>query len=133
MRRSYGMTIGELAHERLTYSIIGAFFDVYNELGYGLLESLYMAALELELRARGHRVAREVLVPVFYKGREIGRQRIDMVVDETVIIEGKATRRLPAIAKRQTYSYLCASRLRVALLLHFGPKATHYRINRRAA
>ena len=66
-----------LAHEDLTFSVIGAFFEVYRELGFGFLEHLYVMALERELRARGHQVGREIWVPVLYKGEQIGRQRLD--------------------------------------------------------
>jgi hypothetical protein len=69
------------AEERLTYSVIGAFFEVYNTLGFGLSEHLCVMALEQELFERGHRVAREVGVDVWYKGRVLGHQRIDMIVD----------------------------------------------------
>ena len=54
------MARNELIEERLTHSVIGAFYEVYNTLGYGFLEHLYKAALERELRDRGHRVGREV-------------------------------------------------------------------------
>jgi len=117
----------ELLDERLTYSIIGAFFDVYNYLGFGFLENIYKNALERELRARGHRVAREVYVAVMYKGDVIGRQRIDMIVDERVIVEVKSTQILQPIATRQLQSYLHATKLRVGLLLHFGPAANYHR------
>jgi GxxExxY protein len=55
----------ELLEERITHSIIGAFFEVYNTLGFGFLEHIYVMALERELLARGHRVSRQVGVPVF--------------------------------------------------------------------
>src|SRR5688572_7563203 len=86
-----GMARNELIHERLTYSIIGSFYEVNNTLGFGFFESVYMAALERELLARGHRVEREVWVPVWYKGEVVARQRVDMIVDETVVVEAKAT------------------------------------------
>ena len=117
----------ELLDERLTYAIIGAFFDVYNYLGFGFLENIYKNALERELRARDHRVAREVYVPVYYKGDLIGRQRIDMIVDERVVVEAKSTYALQPIAVRQLRNYLRASNLRVGLLLHFGPAANYER------
>jgi GxxExxY protein len=81
----------KLIHEALTRSVIGAFYEVYNQLGFGFLEHIYMKALERELRARGHKVAREVWVTVYYKGEELGRQRVDMVVDEKLVVEGKST------------------------------------------
>ena len=85
------MAIGELIEERLTYSVIGAFFEVYNTLGFGFLEHVYVLGLEYELSARGHRIAREVSVPVLYKGIELARQRLDMVIDGRLVIETKAT------------------------------------------
>ena len=75
----------------LTFSIIGAFFEVYNALGFGFLERIYVQALEIELRLRGHRVAREVPVLVHYKGFDLSGQRLDMVIDETVVIETPAS------------------------------------------
>jgi GxxExxY protein len=63
------MTENSLIEEALTYSVIGAFFEVYNTLGFGFLEHLYVLALERELIARGHRVRREVWVDVTYKGK----------------------------------------------------------------
>jgi GxxExxY protein len=89
------MARDELVLERLTFSIVGAFYDVNNTLGFGFLEHLYVAALERELLDRGHRVAREVYVPVFYKGIMLGRQRLDMIVDERVVVETKSTYELP--------------------------------------
>ena len=118
----------ELIEEELTHSVIGGFYEVYNTFGYGLLEQVCMAALERELRARGHAVGREVHVPVFYKGEEIARQRIDMIVDERLVVEAKATQELHKSASRQVYNYLRAARLQIGLLLHFGPEPSFYRI-----
>lgn len=122
------MVRNELLDERLTYSIIGAFFEVYNTLGFGFMERVYAMALERELRSRGHRVGREVYVPVFYKGEELTRQRLDMVADGRVVVEIKSTLHLHPAAERQLYNYLHATTLRTGLLLHFGPEAKHYRV-----
>ena len=119
---------GGLAAVACTQSIISAFFEVYNVLRFGLLESAYRAALALELQQRGHEVAREVSVRVFYKGHPIAWQRVDLLVDNTVIVEVKSTAKLPSIAVRQLYSYLHATRIEVGLLLHFGPEAKFYRL-----
>jgi GxxExxY protein len=118
----------DLLEEQLTHSVIGAFFEVYNNLGYGFLEHVYSLALECELRARGHTVAREVSVRVMYKGAELAVQRIDMIVDGKLVIEIKSTHRLHRGAARQVYNYLCATRLEVGLLLHFGPQPEFYRL-----
>jgi GxxExxY protein len=122
------MSDHELIERWLTDSVIGAFYEVYNSLGFGFLEQVYMAALERELRARDHAVAREVWVPVHYKGEEISRQRIDMVVGERLVIEAKSTQDLHKSAPRQVYNYLRATRLQVGLLLHFGPEPAFYRL-----
>ena len=117
-----------LVHEQLTRSVIGAFYEVYNTFKHGLLESLYLAALERELLDRGHRVARECAVRIIYKGEEIGWQRLDMVVDNVLIVEAKSTSVLHESAARQLYTYLRATNLEVGLLLHFGPKAQFFRL-----
>src|ERR1700694_3612317 len=112
----------ELIEEALTHSIIGAFFGVYNTLGFGFLEHVYVMAVERELRARGHDVAREMCVRVIYKGEDLAAQRLDMIVDAKVIVEVKATAELHKYAPRQLYNYLKATNLEVGLLLHFGPE-----------
>lgn len=112
----------QLHEEDLTYSVIGAAFEVYNALGYGFLEHIYVKALERELRDRGHRVSREYAAMVFYKGEELASQRLDLVVDEKLIVEAKATQRLAHEAPRQLFNYLRATSFQVGLLLHFGPK-----------
>ena len=122
------MTADALLEEALTYSVIGAFFEVYNTLGFGFLEHIYVLALEKELIARGHRVRREVWVDVMYKGQRLGRQRLDMIVDDKLIVEVKSTYELRKEEARRVYSYLHATKLEVALLLHFGPEAKFYRM-----
>lgn len=117
----------QLLHEALTESVIGAFFDVYNILDFGFLEHVYSAALERELRSRGHSVGREVGVEVMYKGEEIASQRLDMVVDDCLVVEIKSTMLLPPTAKRQLLGYLRATRIEVGLLLHFGPEPKFHR------
>ena len=116
-----------LVHEALTRSVIGGFYAVYNELGYGLLEAGYRNALEAELESRGHSVAREVAFIVRYKGKPIALQRIDMIIDGKLVVEIKSTEKLAQSAHRQLLSYLKASELEVGLLLHFGPEAKFHR------
>ena len=116
-----------LIERNRTHSIIGAFYDVYNTLGFGFLESVYAAALERELIARGHQVAREYAVQVMYKGEPIGFQRVDMVVDHRIVIEIKSTPVLAPTAQRQLFNYLRGTSLDVGLLLHFGPAPKFYR------
>jgi GxxExxY protein len=118
-----------LIEERRTRSIIGAFYEVYNTLGFGFLEKVYQNALERELCTRGHVVEREVQARVAYKGGEIARQRLDMVVDDRVIVEIKSALLLHPSAVRQVLSYLKATAYDVGLLLHFGPKPAFHRLD----
>jgi GxxExxY protein len=111
-----------LYEEALTESAIGAFFYVYNTLGFGFLENVYVNALQYELTERGHKVARQFGVCVRYKGRAIARPRLDLVVDNKLVIEIKSAYDLHPAASRQLYNYLRATDLEVGLLLHFGPK-----------
>ena len=119
---------GWLAEERLTHLIIGAFFRVYNRLGYGFLEHVYAAALERELVGLGLRVGREYWVRSYYDGLELCQQRLDFVVDDKVVVELKSTVELRRAAPRQLLNYLRATNLEVGLLLHFGPEAKFYRL-----
>jgi GxxExxY protein len=112
----------------VTESIIAAFYEVYNTLDFGFLEHIYVSALELELRKRGHSVGREVSVQVLYKGNELAFQRIDLLVDGRVVVEVKSTYELHKAAPRQVYSYLRATRIEVGLLLHFGPRPSFFRL-----
>jgi GxxExxY protein len=118
----------ELLHKGVSESIIGAFYDVYNIFGYGFLESPYCGALVIELRRRGHRVGREIPVPVLYKGVQVATYRIDLLVDNAVIVEVKSTEHLNPNDQRQLLNYLRATPIEVGLLLHFGPKPKFYRL-----
>ncbi|AHG92481.1 GxxExxY protein (plasmid) [Gemmatirosa kalamazoonensis] len=122
------MSRHDLIERDLTYSVIGAFFEVYNTLGYGFLEQVYVEALTLELRDRGHLVEREQSVSVSYKGRVIARLRMDVIVDHKIVVEVKSTQHLSPFASRQLLNYLRATDLLVGLLLHFGPEAKHHRV-----
>ena len=126
--QSWCMGKHKLVEEELTHSVIGAFYEVYNTLGFGFLESVYKAALERELMSRGHSVVREMSIRVTYRGDEIAFQRLDMLVDDKVIIEIKSTFDLHKAHQRQLYNYLRAARKEVGLLLHFGPEPEFYRV-----
>jgi GxxExxY protein len=124
---SWLMTSQRLIEEKLTSSAIGAFFEVHNTLGFGFLEHVYVRALEIELRRLGHRVGRQVGVQIMYKGEEIAYQRLDLIVNDKLIIEAKSTYDLRKRARRQVYNYLRATNLEVGLLFHFGPDPKFYR------
>jgi len=117
-----------IVDEALTRSVISAFYDVHRALGFGFREYIYALALERDLGARGHRVAREVPVTVHYRGEPLARQTLDMVVDEKLVLEIKASERLHPDSTTQLFSYLCATNLEVGLLLHFGREAKVHRV-----
>lgn len=116
-----------LIERELVHSIVSAFHTVYNYYDFGLNETIYCGALECELGDRGHRVRREVLVDVDYKGRVVGRQRMDIIVDDKIIVEVKATEVLPRYTNRQLGCYLRITTCQVGLILHFGPVPKFYR------
>lgn len=110
-----------LLEERLTGQIIEGFFSTYNALGYGFLESPYSNALAIELCSRGLSVRREVPVELSYREQKIGFHRLDMVIEERVVVELKACEQLADAHYRQLLNYLRASGIQVGLLLHYGP------------
>ena len=117
----------DLFEAELSRSVIGAFFEVYNEMGHGFTEILHAKGMQAELQSRGHKVAREVCVPVYLKGWNLGDQRMDMVVDGKLIVEIKSSAKLPKSTGRQLYNYLRCTDIEVGLILHFGIKAEFYR------
>jgi GxxExxY protein len=118
----------KLFEGRLTSSVIGSFFDVHRGLGFGYREYIYALALERDLVAKGHRVSREVAVMVYYRGEALARQTLDIVVDDKLVVEIKATERLHPSGTLQLFSYLCATNLEVGLLLHFGREPRFHRV-----
>ncbi len=116
-----------LFEEALTRRIIGAFYDVYDALGYGFLESVYKTALEREIVERGLHVVREAGAEVRYKGAVVGVFRADLLVESRVVVELKSCRRLEPTHPAQLMNYLRATDLEVGLLLHFGPRPAFQR------
>lgn len=115
-----------LKHGALTERILGVFFEVYNELGPGFLESVYVEALALALVDGGFSVSREMPLDVYFRSRIIGRFRADLVVSGAVLVEAKACTKLQSIHEAQVLNYLRASVLEVGLLLNFGSRP-HFR------
>jgi GxxExxY protein len=109
--------------KELTHEIIGAFYKVYNTLGYGFLESVYQRALAYELRKRGLNVETEFLCEVSYDGVTVGHFRCDMAVQRRVIVETKAAERLSEADHNQTLNYVRAAAFEVGLLLHFDTRS----------
>ena len=105
----------------ITEGIIGAAMDVHRALGPGLLESAYEACMFFELSQTGFRVERQQPLPVVYRGIQLDcGYRLDLVVEDSVIVEVKAVDRLAAIHQAQLLSYLKLSGRRVGLLINFN-------------
>ena len=117
-----------LKHADATQKIIGGFYDVYNELGYGFLESVYKEAMRQSLAELGLEVATETPVPVWFKGRRIGEFRADMLVANCVLLELKAVRTLEKAHEAQLLHYLKATEIEVGLLLNFGVRPQFRRL-----
>lgn len=109
-------------YSEITEEIIGAFFAVYNALGYGFLEKVYVNALKLELERRGLKVVHGFPIVVRYLGQEVGEYYADLIVKDLVIVEVKATKALLLEHEAQLLNYLKATPYEVGLLLNFGPK-----------
>ena len=108
--------------KELTGKIIGIFYEVYNELGHGFLESVYEAAFEIALAASGVPVLRQIEVPVWFRGKKIGDFTADMLVDKCVLLELKAGRALDSAHEAQLLNYLKATQIEVGILFNFGVK-----------
>lgn len=117
-----------MAEHRLTGAIIECFLTVYNALDIGMLESVYRNALLVELARHGLNGRTEVPINVVYRDAEVGFFRMDLLVEEKIAVEVKATELLSPIAKRQLLNYLRVSSLDVGLLLHFGPEPKVHRL-----
>ena len=110
-----------MTDNELTYEIRGAIFDVYNELGPGLLESVYEEALTFELKERGLKVDRQVEVPIQYKGNELKTPlRLDLLIENQIIIELKSVEEMKAVFAKQLLTYLRLLDKRVGLLVNFS-------------
>lgn len=112
----------ELIHKDLTDAILNAFFDVYNESGYGFLEKVYQNSMMIELKIRGFNVVAQKPVKVYYKGAIVGDYYADIVVENLVILELKATDVIVEGFEWQLENYLGGTEMEVGLLLNFGKK-----------
>jgi GxxExxY protein len=110
-------------HSELSETIIGVFYEVYNEPGYGFLESVYRKSLQMALLEKSLLVQAEVAVPVFFRGKDVGDFRADMIVNSCVLLELKAAEAIAIAHEAQLLNYLRATNLEVGLILNFGPKA----------
>ncbi len=114
--------------EDVSRRVLRAFFDVYNELGRGFLESSYAGAFAIACEDLGLRIAREVAVPVRFRGRIAGEYRADAVVEGVLLAEFKVAKAIDSVHVAQVVNYLRATQFEVGMLLNFGPKPEFRRV-----
>lgn len=117
-----------LKHSALSEKIIGVFYDVYNELGYGFLESTYAEAMVVALQQAGLAAQREVPVPVWFRGIKVGQYFADLMINGAILVELKAARTIDGAHEAQLLHYLRATEIEVGLLLNFGLKPQFRRL-----
>ena len=114
--------------DTLTEKIIGCAYKVHSKLGPGFNEIIYHNALKIALEQQGLKYQTEKSFNVSFQGKGIGRLRLDLVIDDKVIVEVKAlTGNIPAVFELQVLSYLRASGYKVGLLINFGNKSCQIR------
>jgi GxxExxY protein len=109
-------------HSELTDLIIGVFYEVYSELGFGFLESVYRNSLRLALLEKGLTVEQEAPITVFFRGKNVGDFRADLVVNGSILLELKTADHIVAAHESQVLNYLRSTSLELGLILNFGPK-----------
>ena len=122
------MHTDKLRYKELTHLIIKSFYDVYNELGGGFLESVYENAMTLVLQQQGLQVETQKEIAVYFRGNLIGNFSADMVVEEKVLLELKAARCLEPVHEAQLLNYLKATTIEVGLLMNFGNEPAFKRL-----
>ena len=108
-------------YKKTVYEIIGAAMDVYNELGFGLRESVYQEALALELVTRDLSCEREKQVNIFYKQQQLQQlYKLDLLIDNEIIIETKSVSELNADHRSQLFNYMRLTQKDIGILINFG-------------
>jgi len=110
-------------HSELTGKILGAFFQVHKELGYGFSEKVYENSLVILLNEIGLKVETQVDLYVYFHGQKVGEYTADLIVNDVVLLELKAAERIIEVHAAQLLNYLKATNIEVELVLNFGPTA----------
>jgi GxxExxY protein len=117
-----------LLHQSITNTILKVYYEVYNELGHGFLEKVYQNAMYFELKARGLKVESQKEIKVYFKQQLVGEYYSDLIVENKVIIELKATEVLMNAHVAQTINYLRATPIEIGMLLNFGAEPEFKRL-----
>jgi len=116
----------DVIYPELSYRIMEAVFEVHNQLGPGFSEEIYERALITELEIRNLPYESQKTIVVRYKGRLMGNYRLDLVIDNKIILELKAVASLNDLVKQQLVAYLKATGLRLGILVNFGSRRVEY-------
>ena len=111
-----------ILHKSITDIILKVYYEVYNELGYGFLEKVYQNAMYFELQSLGYKVEAQKQIKVYFKKQLVGEYYSDLLVEDKVIVELKATELLMNVHVAQIMNYLKGTPIEVGLLLNFGEK-----------
>lgn len=109
-------------YQNLTRMIIKGYYEVYNGLGSGFLESVYESALSLALKDYGLNVKSQFPIDVYFKDRKVGEFKADLIVEDKILVELKAVSMLLPVHKAQLINYLKATNIEIGLLMNFGDK-----------
>lgn len=121
----------KMTENQISYQIRGSIFDVYNELGPGLLESVYEEAMVFELNKRGLSIQRQLEVPILYKGERLSTDlRLDLLVEDAVIVELKSVSELQDVHYKQLLTYLKLTKKKLGILVNFNTDDIQYDIKR---
>ncbi|MEE9523515.1 MAG: GxxExxY protein [Thermodesulfovibrionales bacterium] len=122
------MKTDQIKHKDITEKILKGFYDVYNELNSGFLESVYESAMEIALTGQKLSVERQREVSVYFRGNNIGNYKADMIIDNMVIVGLKAAHHIDPVHEAQLINYLRATDIEIGLLLNFGRKPEFKRL-----
>lgn len=114
--------VADLPENAITERIIKCAIEVHRQLGPGLLESVYEEALAIECELEGLHVTRQMKIPVQYKGRAIGEYRLDLLIENLVIVEIKSVERYDPVFEAQILTYLKITGKKVGLLINFNSR-----------
>jgi GxxExxY protein len=120
--------MAEILYKGITDSILKAYYDVYNKLGYGFLEKVYQNAMYFELKSLGLKVEAQKQIKVYFKNQLVGEYFADLLVEDKVIVELKACELLMNVHMAQLMNYLKATEIEVGLVLNFGEEPEFKRI-----
>ncbi|MBL8181445.1 MAG: GxxExxY protein [Blastocatellia bacterium] len=118
----------QFLHRELTEVVIGTFYEVYNELGHGFLESVYENSLAIALREKGFEVFQQIAIPVWFRGKQVGDFDADILVNKLILLELKTAKSIDQAHIAQLLNYLKATEIEVGLVFNFGPKPEFKRV-----